>query len=81
MRVDRLAVFYEFATFRHHGEVIVDLLSHLDWLPIKVVVIGLSDDCLIRVAFNQMVRRICDLLIVECEKLVLLLRGIHVRKA
>ena len=65
MGLDWAAVFNEFATFRHHCEIVVDLLRHLDWFVIKILKVSLSDHCLLRVTFDQMIRGISDLLVVK----------------
>lgn len=75
------AVLYEFATFRHHCEIVVDLLRHLDWFVIKILKVSLSDHCLIRVTFHQMIRGISDLLVVKRKQLVFLIWGVHVGEA
>ena len=79
MRVKRIAILDEFAPFWHHRKIVVSLLA-IHGFVVQILVICLSDHSLGWEAFHKMIRRICDLLVVESKKLVLLIRNIHVRK-
>jgi hypothetical protein len=57
-----------------------ELLRTLDWLGIHILIVGLPYHELVRKVFDQMVRRIRDLLVPETETPRSWILGVHMRK-
>lgn len=77
VRVNRFAILYEFTPLRHHREVVVSLLA-INRLIVQILVIGLSDHRLGWESFDQMIRRVGNLLVVKRKHLILLIGNVHV---
>ena len=57
------------------------LLGTFDRFQVVVVVVSLADDTLLGIAFDQMVRTVGYLLVLESELLVFPVVGVHLTKA
>lgn len=77
--VERLATNKGLAT-NHTLEVHERPVDCLDVLAVDVVVVGLFDNLLARKVLYQVIRRVCDLLILERKLPILGILRVHVRQ-
>jgi hypothetical protein len=80
IRRELAAVFDEITRLRHQVKGHL-LLGALDGLQVIVIVVSLADDTLLGIAFDQVVRAVGDLLVLESKLLIFTVVGVHLTKA